>query len=151
MTAAMPVPVDGDRIFVDTNILIYAYDAGAGERHRIARSVLEDLWERRAGILSAQVLQEFYNTVVRKLGPRLTAVDARNVIVQYSEWCAYPTDALVVYNAARLHESHRVSWWDALIIESACQAGAKYLLSEDLQDGRKFGALEVRNPFAKLQ
>ncbi|WP_194834023.1 PIN domain-containing protein [Nocardia sp. XZ_19_369] len=136
-----------ERTFIDTNILIYAHDIEAGERHRIARDVLADLWRRGVGLLSTQVLQEFYNVATRKLTPRMSPAKARRVIATYSEWCARDTDPLVIMNASFLAETHMVSWWDALIIEAASWSGAKYLLSEDLQHGRSFLGLEVRNPF----
>ena len=139
-----------DRTFIDTNILIYAYTPGDDPRSVIAREVLSKLWRDSAGLLSAQVLQEFYNIATRKFKPPMSNSEVREVIVQYGAWCRLPTDPLVVFNAALLAETHTVSWWDALIVESACQAGAKYLLSEDLQDGRRFGGLEVRNPFREV-
>jgi predicted nucleic acid-binding protein len=145
------VCVNGDgRVFIDSNILVYAYDVDAGDRHHVARNILQDLWNRGTGLLSAQVLQEFYNVAKRKFVPRMSGADIRNVIAVYSPWCVLPTDPLVVFNAALLAETHTVSWWDALIIESACQSGAKYLLSEDLRDGRQFAGLEIRNPFREV-
>lgn len=136
-----------ERTFIDTNVLVYAHDIEAGQRHHIAQDVLANLWSRGAGLLSTQVLQEFYNTATRKLSPRMTPSKARRVIAIYSEWCIRDTDPLIVMNASFLAEQHTVSWWDALIIEAASQSGAKYLLSEDLQHGRDFLGLEVRNPF----
>jgi predicted nucleic acid-binding protein len=140
-----------ERIFVDTNILIYAHDVDAGERYKIAQNVLVDLWDRGAGLLSTQVLQEFYNTATRKLAPKMSKLKARRIVADYSEWCPFDTDPLVIVNASFLEETHSVSWWDALIIEAAVQSGAKYLLSEDLQHGRNFAGLEVCNPFLDRQ
>ncbi|MFB8280958.1 PIN domain-containing protein [Nocardia colli] len=139
--------MNSERVFIDTNILLYAYEAGDNKRSAIARAVLADLWERNAGLLSTQVLQEFYSVATRKFNPPLSPAEARRVIALYSEWCARDTDPLIVMNASFLAEQHTVSWWDALIIEAACQSGAKCLLSEDLQHGRDFLGLEVRNPF----
>lgn len=136
-----------ERVFIDTNVLLYAYEPGTDNRSTIAREVLADLWERNVGLLSTQVLQEFYSVATRKFEPPMTASEARRVIALYSEWCARDTDPLIVMNASFLMETHKVSWWDALIIEAASQSGAKYLLSEDLQHGRDFLGLEVRNPF----
>lgn len=140
-------PVSAERVFVDTNVLLYAYEAGIDRRSVIAREVLAGLWDRKVGVLSTQVLQEFYSVATRKFTPRLTAAEARRIVAVYSEWCAIDMDPLVVVNASFLQETHKVSWWDALIIEAAAQSGAKYLLSEDLQHGRNFAGLEVRNPF----
>jgi predicted nucleic acid-binding protein len=138
-----------DATFVDTNVLLYAYEAGNDVRNEIARGVLVDLWQRAAGVLSTQVLQEFYSVATRKLEPPLTASEARKIVASYSEWCAIDMDPLVIVNASFLEETHTVSWRDALIVEAAVQSGAKYLLSEDLQHGRNFAGLEVRNPFGQ--
>ena len=143
------VVIGAERTFVDTNILVYAHDRDAGERHRIACDALTDLWAGRAGVLSSQVLQEFYNTATRKLRPRMAHAAARRVVVDYSEWCAVTTDPLVIVNGSLLVETHSTSFWDALIIEAAVQSGARYLLSEDLQDGRYFANTQVRNPFRR--
>ncbi|WP_107654119.1 PIN domain-containing protein [Nocardia suismassiliense] len=136
-----------ERVFIDTNVLIYAYEAGDDRRSTIAREVLADLWERKVGLLSTQVLQEFYSVATRKLRPKLSPAEVRRIIALYSEWCARDTDPLILMNASFLAETHSVSWWDALIVEAASQSGAKYILSEDLQHGRSFLGLEVRNPF----
>ncbi|MGW4842495.1 PIN domain-containing protein [Nocardia brasiliensis] len=141
---------DLGRTFIDTNILVYAHDTDAGRNHRIAQTILESLWSRKTGALSTQVLQEFYNIATRKLTPRMSQAKARGIVALYSEWCALDMDPLIVVNASFLQETHTVSWWDALIVEAAVQSGAKYLLSEDLQHGRKFADLEVRNPFVDL-
>ncbi|KIA66172.1 PIN domain-containing protein [Nocardia vulneris] len=141
---------DLGRTFIDTNILVYAHDTDAGRNHRIAQTILESLWSRKTGALSTQVLQEFYNIATRRLTPRMSQAKARGIVALYSGWCAIDMDPLVVVSASFLQETHTVSWWDALIVEAAVQSGAKYLLSEDLQDGRKFADLEVRNPFVDL-
>jgi predicted nucleic acid-binding protein len=141
------VNLDRGVIFIDTNILVYAHDTGAGRRHEVARGVLEQLWDSRAGALSTQVLQEFYAVATRKLKPPLARSVARKLVADYSEWCTVDTDPLLIVSASRLEEDHSLAFWDALIIEAALRSGADYLLSEDLQDGRRFAELVVRNPF----
>ena len=137
--------------FVDTNILVYAYDEDAGVRHDIARDLLFQLWQDRAGMLSTQVLQEFYAVVTRKLKPPIPRAVARLLVADFSHWCAVDTDPLLIISASRLEEEHTLAFWDALIVEAARRAGATFLLSEDLQDGRKFGELTIRNPFQSLE
>jgi predicted nucleic acid-binding protein len=73
--------------------------------------------------------------------------DARRVVAWYAQWRVIPIDAELILSASRLEEGHSVSFWDALIVEAALRAGATYLVSEDLQDGRRFETLTVRNPF----
>jgi len=75
-----------DRIFVDTNVLVYAHDVDAGQKHQIAQGLLAELWNKRTGVLSVQVLQEFYVTVTRKLIRPLSAKDTRNIIQNYLNW-----------------------------------------------------------------
>jgi len=136
------------KTFVDTNILVYAHDTGAGPRHAAAKALVAELWDSRTGSLSTQVLQEFYAVATRKLKPPLPRPQARAIVAAYGEWCEVPTEPQLIVAASRLEEEHTLGFWDALIIEAAIRAGADLLLSEDLQDGRKFGALTVRNPFS---
>lgn len=136
--------------FVDTNILIYAHDRGQEERYEIAKGTLQRLWETDTGALSTQVLQEFYSVATRKLKPAMSHRDARTIVAAYSEWCVMGTDPQLLVSASVLCETHKLSWWDSLVIEAALRCGASTLLSEDLQDGRSFATLTVRNPFAEL-
>lgn len=135
-------------VFVDTNVLVYAHDAADDERRPLAQRLLAELWRSDTGTLSVQVLQEFYNTATRKLVPPLQPAVARRVVADYSEWQVVTTDPLLIISASRLSEVHSVSFWDALIVEAALRAGATELVSEDMQDGQRFGALRVRNPFS---
>lgn len=134
--------------FVDTNILVYAQDRHEPGKHRIATDLLAELWIDGCGTLSTQVLQEFYNAATRKLALPMAPADARHVVSDYADWCTVDTDPVLILSASHLAEEHSVSFWDALIIEAALRAGATELLTEDLQDGRWFGPLRVRNPFA---
>lgn len=109
--------------------------------------LLAELWRSDTGIVSVQVLQEFYNTATRKLVPPLRRAVARRVVADYSEWQVVTTDALLIISASRLSEVRSVNFWDALSVEAALRAGATELVSEDMQDGRRFGALRVSNPF----
>ncbi len=132
---------------VDTNVLLYAQDKHDPDKYRIARDLLDGLWAGGVGVVSTQVLQEFYSVATRKLQPAMTPSEAREVVVQYTEWCRVDTDPLLILSASHLAEKHSVNFWDALIIEAALRAGATELVTEDLQDGREFGSLRVRNPF----
>jgi predicted nucleic acid-binding protein len=134
-------------IFVDTNVLVYSYDVDAGEKHEMAKSVVVDLWGSRAGAVSTQVLQEFYLTVTRKVPKPLTRQEARNVIDTYRAWPVHRPDVADLIAASELEERHRLSFWDALVIVSAQQSGARTLLSEDLNHGQRIGDLIVVNPF----
>jgi predicted nucleic acid-binding protein len=137
-------------VFVDTNILAYAHDLSEKVRRPIAQVVLEDLWLQRSGALSTQVLQEFYVVATRKFEPPMSRRRSREIVAAYAEWPLVQIDAALILAASELEERHTLSFWDALIIESARRAGAKRLLSEDLQTGRRLSGLKIENPFARV-
>ena len=146
----MTTPAAG-RTFIDTNILVYAHGVGDDDpRAQLARGVLTELWRDDTGLLSTQVLQEFYAVATRKLRPPMPRQQARSIVSAYADWCRVGTDPGLIVSASVLEEEHTLAFWDALIIEAALRAGAATLLSEDLQDGRSFGGLLVRNPFRDL-
>ena len=136
--------------FIDTNVLVYAHDKRDKDKHEIAKATLRQLWETDTGTLSTQVLQEFYSVATRKLKPAMSHREAREVVADYGEWCVMSTDPQLLVSASMLCETHKLSWWDSLVIEAALRTGATTLLSEDLQDGRKFSTLTIRNPFGEL-
>ena len=131
--------------FVDTNVLLYAQDRRDDRRRGIPQAVLDGLWAAGNGVLSTQVLQEFSNVATRKL--QLSPETARRIVAEYAEWPVVETTAQLIVSASVLHERHRFSFWDAMVVEAALLSGATTLLSEDLQDGRRIGDLTIRNPF----
>jgi len=133
-------------IFVDTNILVYAYDVDAGRKYEIARDLLMRLWKSRQAVLSTQVLQEFYVTVTRKLSTPLDSATARRVIARYQAWPVQLIDVATVLEASEIAERHQLSFWDGLIVAAARQAGAERVLSEDLQAGRVIESVLIENP-----
>ncbi|HZU11941.1 MAG TPA: PIN domain-containing protein [Chloroflexota bacterium] len=137
-------------VFVDTNILVYAYDVDAGKKHEIARDLLAHLWEKRQGTLSTQVLQEFYVTVTRKVPAPLDPPVARRVIAAYHSWPVQSIDVATIVEASEIGERRQLSFWDALIVTAARRAGVNYLLSEDLQDGQTVEGVRIANPFVGL-
>jgi predicted nucleic acid-binding protein len=143
--------MNSDLTFVDTSVLIYAYDADAGSKHEVARSILLDLWDSRGGALSTQVLQEFYVTATGRLSKPLAKRTAREVVTSYRAWPVHRPDADDIVTASELEERHQLAFWDALLIVSAQRSGARILLSEDLEDSRQIGSLWIGNPFASEQ
>lgn len=135
-----------EAVFVDTNILVYAHDADAGQKHTIAREVVRELWGAGTGALSTQVLQEFYVTVTRKLARPLDRAAARQIVREYGRWRLQPIRAEHIIIASEIEERYQLSFWDALMIASAQQMGATRILSEDLQDGVVIAGVEIRNP-----
>ncbi|ONI77376.1 hypothetical protein ALI144C_34320 [Actinosynnema sp. ALI-1.44] len=134
-------------VFIDTNVLVYAHDGRDPAKREIAQATLAKLWDTDTGALSTQVLQEFYSTATRKLN--LSHDKAREVVAAYGEWCATDTDPQLLVTASTLCERYQLNWWDALVIEGALRSGATTLLSEDMQDGQRFGSLTIRNPFVE--
>jgi len=137
----------GERVFLDTNIIVYAYDRDAHRKHEIARDLLVDLWNGGGGVLSAQILEEFYVTVTKKIAFPVSPATAREIVINLATWDVVANDSESVLEAIDLNVSEKISFWDALIVAAAIKGGAEVLLSEDLSDGRKFGNLVVRNPF----
>lgn len=138
------------KTFVDTNILIYAHDVDAKAKHEAAKSVLRELWIERAGVLSMQVLQEFYVNVTRKIASPLPKDVARLVVVSYSIWCIETTPAEIAA-AFRIEDESRIGFWDALIVASAVKSGAHRILSEDLNARQRIAGIRVENPFDQAQ
>lgn len=137
-----------DRTFVDTNVLIYAHDVDAGRKHDVAKAVLRDLWAERAGVLSTQVLQEFYVNATRKLKKPLARQEARTVVETYAAWCVDSITPADVSAAFQIEDRARIGFWDALIVAVAVRSGARRLLSEDLNAGQSIAGLTIHNPFA---
>jgi predicted nucleic acid-binding protein len=131
--------------FLDTNILIYAHDGGAGAKHNAAAKLLTRLVEDGSGALSIQVLSEFYRVATYKLGRK--SEEAEQIINDLSGWRIHRPAHADLLRAARLHRRYKTNWWDALIINSAIELGCSILWSEDLHDGHRYEAVRVRNPF----
>lgn len=134
------------RCFVDTNILLYAYDFEAGVKHKIAADVLRQLWRNDSGALSTQVLQEFYVNVTAKISKPISPAQARTIISRYRVWPLEENNADSILRASEIQEHFRLSFWDALIIAAAIKAGAKTLLSEDLNAGQVIEGVKIVNP-----
>lgn len=137
------------KTFVDTNVLVYAYDEREGYKQEAATRILRSLRQERSGTLSMQVLQEFYNTVTRKLATPLPKDKARLIVDRFAYWCIETTPE-EIRQAFRIEDEARINFWDALIVASAIKAGAQRILSEDLHAGQVIAGILVVNPFAGL-
>jgi predicted nucleic acid-binding protein len=131
--------------FLDTNILVYAATGRGAEESKRSRA-LELINEQSFG-LSAQVLQEFYVSVVRKARIPLAPSDALEWIEQLEAFPCIAIDSAFVKIAAEMSVRHRLSYWDGAIIAAAELLGARILYSEDFNDGQHYGAVQVCNPF----
>ena len=136
-----------DRYFVDTNILMYAHDSAAGEKHQRAKALVEELWETRVGVVSTQVLQELAVNLRRKAKKPLDAKATRDVVSDYLTWQVVVNGGDSILEALDLEAKYQISFWDALIVQAAHVSGAEVVYSEDLSDGQAYGAVRVINPF----
>ena len=134
-------------VFVDTNVLIYALDTANPGKQQAARAWKADLWKRRRGRLSYQVLQEFYVKVGQKL-PQARG-KARAEVRDLLAWRPLGPDAALLERGWRLQDRYRLSFWDAMIVAAAGAAGCRYLLTEDLQAGQDLDGVVVVNPFLR--
>lgn len=139
--------MQGAKTFVDTNILIYAYDSTAGKKYNMASTVVSDLWDTGLGVLSTQVLQEFFVNVTAKIPNPLDVRTAKGIVSDLLTWDIVVVDGPSILKGVDIHLRYRYAFWDALIIEAAVRGGAHVLLSEDLSDGQIIQGVTIRNPF----
>jgi predicted nucleic acid-binding protein len=133
------------RSFIDTNILVYTDDQDAPEKQRVALDLVEQLRLQRIGVVSTQVLQEYFTAAIRKLHVRPDI--ARRKVEIFARLDLVQVDLDLILSAIDLHRLHAVSFWDALIVRAALANGCAVLYSEDLQMGRRINELRVVNPF----
>jgi predicted nucleic acid-binding protein len=136
------------RHFVDTNVLVYAHDVTAGDKHSRAKRLIADLWTEGTGCLSVQVLQEFYVTVTRKVQQPLDLIVARQLVEDLGQWLVHSPTIADILEAIQLHQSAKLSFWDAMVLTSAQKLNCTVLWSEDLNEGQIIGGVSVKNPFA---
>lgn len=134
------------RIFVDSNLLVYAYDKTAGAKHDSARSLLNRLWNEKRGSLSVQVLQEFYVVATQKVPRPLDPQLASDIVMDFSYWQVHAPVAEDVLGATDLQQRYSLSFWDSMIVWSAQRLGCVELWSEDLSSGQEYDDLLVVNP-----
>lgn len=135
--------------FVDTNVLVYAEDRDAGAKHELARALLVELWKTRQGVLSIQVLQEFYVTITKKPKKPLSPSKALEIVREYLTWEVVESTPDLLLASIALHQKAQLSFWDAAIVQAALDAGCSRLCTEDLNAGQRFGSLVIENPFAQ--
>jgi predicted nucleic acid-binding protein len=132
--------------FFDTNVLVYAFDEASPEKRAIALDLIEEHLVRGNGMISVQVLREFYSAVRREPRP-LPDEEAAAAVRRLAGFSPVPEDAGMVLKAVRRHREMSLSFWAALIVEAALKAGADRLFTEDLQHGQVIEGMRVENPF----
>lgn len=134
--------------FLDTNVLVYAAaDGDSEDKQRPKRQRALQLIEEEDFGLSAQVLQEFFTTVTRKIQVPLSASEALEWIEELEAFPCLPIDRSLVKIAVEVSERYQISYWDGAIVAAAQSLGASTLYTEDLNDGQQYGSVQVRNPF----
>ncbi len=137
-----------DRFFLDTNIFVYSFDRSAPAKARKAAQLIRDALTTQKGVISYQVVQEFFNVALKRFSQPMQAADAgQYLIAVFRPLLAVHSSQALYAEALVLHAQSGLSWYDSLIVSAAIQARCEILFSEDLQHGRRFGSLQVRNPF----
>lgn len=139
---------DRGREFIDTNILVYAFDSSAGKKQRLANDLLRRLWDEGGGCVSVQVLQEFFVTVTKKVPKPLAVDEATDRIRELCAWRVFAPRSEEVLAAIALMQRAQLSFWDAMIVEAAHQLGCATLWTEDLTNGQLLHGVRVKNPFS---
>ncbi len=134
-------------VFVDTNVLLYAFDEADKTKQQRAREWLSACWQRRCGRLSTQVLNEFYANARKRFSNAVSAGDARSEVRRYQQWKPWQIDQPTVETAWAVESRYGISYWDALMVAAAQHMGCRWLLTEDLQHGQRLDKVLVINPF----
>jgi len=137
-----------DRFFLDTNIFVYSFDRSAPQKAKKAEQLIGKALTTRKGVVSYQVVQEFFNVAFRRFSLPMQAAEAEQFLsTVFRPLLSIQSTAGLYSEALRVYANKGLSWYDSLIVSAAMQANCDLLLSEDLQHGRKFGNLQVLNPF----
>lgn len=136
------------RKFLDTNVFVYATDQTDPRKALLARKLQQAATNEFEGVVSHQVIHEYFNVAFKKYTIPLTLVEARRVLTEvFHRFMIVPSSSASILVAMELHKTHGLAWYDALIVAAAIQADCTELLTEDLQDGMCVGSLRVTNPF----
>ena len=132
---------------MDTNILVYAFDASNAKKHKTAMSIVDRAFRQKNGIISTQVLKEFFVTVTRKISVPLDMDEAKVIVENLSVFEVVNTTVPLVISGIDICKRHSLSFWDSLIIAAAKIAKCSILVSEDLSHGTKTEGIVIKNPF----
>lgn len=135
------------KVFVDTQVLLYADDAAFPDKYRQARDWLRQLWLRRCGRVSTPVLSSYYLQATQRLHPPMKQGDARAEVRRYQHWKPWQVDHQTVETAWAMEARFQLGWSDALTVAAAIHQGCRYLLSEELPQGHQFDHVQIINPF----
>jgi predicted nucleic acid-binding protein len=138
------------KFFLDTNIFIYSFDDTAPAKAKRSLELVREAVTTRKGIVSYQVVQEFFNFALRRAVPPMTTPDAEQYLnTIFRPLLAVHSSQTLFAEALRVQAKHKFSWYDSLIVAAAIEADCSILYSEDLQHDQRCGNLRIKNPFAE--
>ena len=140
--------IDSGRVFLDTNIIVYAHDLDEPRKQTIAKNILSCTLRKRRGVISAQVMGETFVSLIKKIG--IEPADATDEICKLTRFRVIDLSKALVMRGLEIKASFGLSYWDALIIAAAERASCPVVFSEDLSDGQQYGIVTVVNPFNAL-
>jgi predicted nucleic acid-binding protein len=138
-----------DRVFLDTNILVYAQDSASPSKQRKSRQLITQIADSASGVISSQVMQEFYVTATRKLGVEPLVV--KNILKTFSLFDIVQVSTILIHEAIDCSILNQLSFWDSLIITAAAAAGCNKILSEDLNPNQVVLGVKIENPFFEFR
>lgn len=137
-----------DRFFLDTNIFVYSFDDSDVKKARRASELIQSAVATRKGLVSYQVVQEFFNVALRKFAQPMSTAEAEQYMsAVFRPLLGIHSSNSLFSEALQLTGRHRLSWYDSLIVAAALSSDCRTLYSEDLQNGQRFGNVQVKNPF----
>lgn len=137
------------KFFVDTNLLVYAYDSSAGKKWKTSLEVLSLLWTHRTGVISTQVIQELFVSLTQKVKNPILPEMAKEIISDLVQWPLVVNDGKNILRAIDLQIKYHLSFWDSLILQAAITSKSEFLLSEDFQNGQVIESVTIVNPFLR--
>jgi predicted nucleic acid-binding protein len=138
---------EADPGFVDTNILVYAFEKGDSPKKLIAQRLLTELMDEDRLRVSTQVLQELFVTLTKKVKRSCSSAEALSVLENLAAWPVVGVDYEAIRAAVGLADKAQLSFWDALVVMAAVRTGAAVLYSEDMNDGQEILGVRICNPF----
>jgi predicted nucleic acid-binding protein len=137
------------RFFLDTNVFVYTFDSEARAKSRKAAHLIQRAADSGEGIVSYQVVQEFFNVAFRRFSPAMTVAEAEQYLITvFRPLLAIHSSPAIYLSALRIQSQYKFAWYDSLIVAAALESQCRILYSEDLQHGRNIEDLQIQNPFA---
>lgn len=137
-----------DRFFLDTNIFAYSFDPVAADKMRISENLIQEGIHTRRGVVSYQVVQEFFNVVYKKFPVPLTLGEGHAYFISvFRPMLTVTFSAALLLRALEFRERHSIPWYDSLILAGAVEAECDILYTEDFQHGMRAEGVRIQNPF----